>query len=146
MMKSMIHMGAVVLLAVAVTSCAVFQSKSDEDLVCDLMVQLDTAMKAGDVEDVMALYSEDYEGRNGSTRDDMRERLERWLPRMKEAAESGRWRTDMSQAVAAVDGDTATFGPVIRQGRQRTMTSQYILKKETDGIWRIVGTERLQTE
>jgi len=148
------HITVMAVLAVVAAGCAALGGKSDADLVCDVVTQMDAAMSAGDVDAVMACYSEDYEGRGRggttTTKDGMRERLEQFLPRMAErAAESGsqRRRMDMSQAVAAVDGDTATFGPVMRQGRQGTMrASQYNLKKDADGMWRIVGTERIQTE
>ena len=147
------HIMVLAVLAVVAVGCVALGGKSDADLVCDVVTQMDAAMSAGDVDAVMACYSEDYEGRGRggttTTKDGMRERLEQFLPRMAErAAEGGsQRRTDMSQAVPAVDGDTATFGPVMRQGRQGTMrASQYNLKKDADGMWRIVGTERIQTE
>ena len=147
-MKFWKHITVLAVLAVVVAGCAALGGKSDADLVCDVMTQMDAAMSAGEVDAVMACYSEDYEGRGrgGSTmtKEGMRERLERFLPRAAEGG--GQRRTDMSQAAATVDGDTATFGPVMRQGRQGTRTTQYNLKKEADGMWRIVGTERVQTE
>jgi len=141
-------------LAVVTAGCASLGGKSDAELVCETMTQMDAAMSSGDVDAVMACHSEDYEGRGRDettmTKEDLRERYERWLPRMAERAEEdggGRRRTDMSQAVPEVDGDTATFGPVLRPGRQGgTRATQYNLKKEADGMWRIVGTERIQTE
>jgi len=152
-MKFWKHIVVVAVLAVVAAGCAALGGKTDADLVSDVMTRMDAAMSTGDVDAVMACYSEDYEGRGRGgttmTKEGMRERLERWLPRMAErAAEGGsQRRTDMSQAVAAVDGDTATFGPVLRQGRGETIrASQYNLKKDADGVWRIVGTERIQTE
>ncbi len=151
-MKSWKYIMTLAVLAAVAAGCAALGGKSDADLVCDVMTQMDDAMSAGDVDAVMACYSENYEGRGrgGSTmtKEDLRERYERFLPRMAErAAEGGgERRTDMSQAVPNIDGDTATFGPVVRQGRRGTRTTQYNLKKEADGVWRIVGTERVQTE
>jgi len=152
-MKFWKHIVVVAVLAVVAVGCAALGGKSDTDLVCETMTQMDAAMSAGDVDAVMACYSEDYQGRGRGgttmTKEGMRERLEQFLPRMAErAAEGGsQRRTDMSQAVAEVDGDTATFGPVLRQGRRETIrASQYNLKKDADGVWRIVGTERIQTE
>ncbi len=151
-MRIWTHLAAAAVLASVAVSCATFGGPSDEELVCQTVTQMNAAMSTGDVDAVMAFYSEDYEGRGRGgttiTKEELRERYERFLPRMAErAAESG-WqrRTDMSQAVAKIDGDTATFGPVIREGRWGTMTTQYNLKKDADGVWRIVGTERIRTD
>jgi ketosteroid isomerase-like protein len=146
------HIVMLAVLAVVIAGCAAMGGKSDADLVCETMTQMDAAMSTGDVDAVMAFYSEDYEarGREGTTmgKEDLREMYERWLPRMAErAAEEGsERRTDMSQAVPQVDGDTATFGPVIRQRGRGPRAMQYNLKKEADGVWRIVGRERLETK
>jgi len=140
-MKASKHIALVMVLAAIGTSCAMLGGKSDDELVCGVMTQWDAAMNAGDVDAVMALYSEDYEGMRGMGRDQMREMLERFLPRMAEAEES---MFDLSGADAAVEGDTATFGPVTLQMGERSFDMQYNLAKGTDGVWRITGTDRAQ--
>ena len=75
-------------LAVVAAGCASLGGKSDADLVCETMTQMDAAMSAADVDAVMASYSEDYEGRGRDgatmTKEGLRERYEQWLPRMAE--------------------------------------------------------------
>jgi len=138
-MKVSKHVALIMVVAVIGTSCAMLGGKSDDELVCDVMTQWDAAMNAGDVDAVMALYSEDYEGMRGMGRDQMREMLERFLPRMAEAEESV---FDLSGAVPTVEGDTATFGPVTLQMGERSFDMQYNLAKGADGVWRITGTDR----
>ncbi len=131
-------------LAIVAVGCAALGGRSDDELVCDVMAQWETATNAGNVDAVMELYSEDYEGggRGGSTREEMRERLEQWLPRMAEREES---IINTTEALPTVEGDTATFGPVMYQFGERSFGMQFKLAKEADGIWRIVGTERAET-
>ncbi len=140
-MRAVKYIGIVMALAIVGMGCAALGGMSDTDLVCDVMTQWDAAMKAGDVDAVMAFYSEDYEGMQGMGRDRMREMLEQFLPRMAEAEESV---FDLSAAVPTVEGDTATFGPVTLQMGQRSFDLQYNLAKGADGVWRITGTNRAE--
>jgi len=137
------HVTVLTALAIVAVGCAALGGRSDADLVCDVMTQWETATNAGDVDAVMELYSVDYEDRRGSTREEMRERLEQWLPRMAEREES---IINTTEALPTVEGDTATFGPVMYQFGERSFGMQFKLAKEADGVWRIVGTERAETD
>jgi ketosteroid isomerase-like protein len=131
------------ILALVGMGCAVLGGMSDTDLVCDVMTQWNDAMKAGDVDAVMALYSEDYEGWRGTGIEELRERFDNWVPRMAEAEESA---FDLSEAVPIVEENTATFSPVIFRMRDRSLRIQYTLTKEADGVWRISGTGRAESD
>ena len=142
-MRAEKHIALVMIMALVGTGCAVFGWMNDTDRVNDVMTQWDAAMRAGDVDAVMALYSENYKGWRGTSVDELRERLENWLPRMAEAGESV---FDISEAVPTVDGNTATFSPVTLRMRDRAFQIRYTLTKEADGVWRISGTGRAESD
>ena len=142
-MRSAKHIVLVIIMALAGMGCAVLGGPSDTDLVCDVMTQWDTAMQAGDVDTIMALYSDDYSGWRGTGVEELRERFEDWLPQMAEAGES---IFDISEGIPTVEGNTATFSPVIFRMRDRSLQMQYTLTKGADGVWRISGTGRAESD
>ena len=140
-MRASKHIVLIMILALVGMGCAALGGPSDTDRVRDVMTQWDSAIRAGDVDAVMAFYTENYEGWRGTGIDELRERFENWLPRMAEAGESV---FDISEAVPTIEGNTATFSPVKLRMRDRSFPMQYTLTKETDGVWRISGTGRAE--
>ena len=49
---------------------------------------------------------------------------------------------DISEAEIEIEGDKATVGPIRYSSDDFDIEMMRILKKESDGVWRIVGTER----
>ena len=49
---------------------------------------------------------------------------------------------DISEAEINIEGDKATVGPIVYAGDWGEVEIMRILKKEADGVWRVVGTER----
>ena len=142
-MREAKHIALIMIMALAGMGCAALGGPSDTDLVCDVMAQWDAAMQAGDVDTVMAFYSEDYSGWRGTGVEELRERFEDWLPQMAEAEGSV---FDISEAVPTVEENTATFSPITLRMGDRSFQMQYTLTKETDGVWRISGTGRADSD
>ena len=120
-------------LVTMVCGCATLGGPSDEDMVGGTVAEMKAGMQAQDVDQIMAVYSEDFEGERGG-KEELREMMEYILDEgYLDAIE-----LDTENAVAAVDGPTATYGPVDLSGDFGSMTFEYKLQKDNDGVWRII--------
>ena len=126
-------------LAVVAFGCAGMGGPNDETLIMGVITDYVAAMDAGNVDDLMALYSKDFTDARGTTYDELRSRLDRMLPLISQYEVE----IDTSEVVVTVDGNSAEAGPVVLTGAGRSMSSNLILAKE-GGTWRITGTERNQ--
>lgn len=95
------------------------------------------AIEAGDVDALLDLYSEDWTDNHGATRDSLEDSY-RWM-RAKDG--SGNTVVDSSAAEVATDGDIVTVAPVTLMTPKGSITYTHKLKKEADGVWRLVYTE-----
>ncbi len=95
------------------------------------------AMKAGDMDALLALYSKDWEDNHGAAKDSLKDRYQGM------ADKDGYKDTvvDLSAAEVTVDGDTVTVAPVTLTSSAGSITYAHKLKKEADGVWRLVYTE-----
>ena len=65
---------ATTMVAALVCGCAIFgRGLSDEELIQQTLAGYNAAMVAQDIDKMMAAYSEDFEGENGESKDDVRE-------------------------------------------------------------------------
>lgn len=112
--------------------------KSDEEQIMGVVESLKTAMNGQDIEGIMAVYSEDYRGR----RDSGKERMREWLSRAIENDRLKEIEINLEEAVVTIDGDTATAGPISMTSQRGTREFSYNMKKEADGVWRIIGRQR----
>ena len=120
-------------LVTMVCGCAMLGGPSDEDLISGTIDEMTTAMQAHDVDQIMAGYSEDFEGERGG-----KEELRQMMEYIIDEGYLDSIEIDTENAVAAVDGATATYGPVDLSGEFGSMTFEYVLRKEADGVWRIM--------
>jgi len=132
--KTCRHIAIALAIAVVGAGCATLGGPSDEELVADVMAQWETAMESGTADEIIALYSENYQGTRGYGRDEWKSMLERFLPRVRQ---QGVKMADTSEMVISVEGDTATAGPITFGSGRRSMKMQLTLTKEADGVWRI---------
>jgi ketosteroid isomerase-like protein len=120
-----------------VSGCAMFKGATDEQLLSELLESWTATMGAHeDVDAVMALYSEDYVGADGSDYQGMSDRLEQFFPFF----EQFDVEIDVSEATIEITGDTATIAPVVLSAPQGEMAFTLECKKE-GGKWLIVGSE-----
>jgi hypothetical protein len=110
---------------------------SDEEVLFTLLETYTTAMREGDVDTLIPLYSEDYESRRGGDYEESMDRLRRFVPRFAE------WDVEMStdDAEVEIDGNEASVGPINFESERGAWSTTLITTKEADGRWRITSTE-----
>jgi ketosteroid isomerase-like protein len=124
-------------LAVLVCGCATFgKGPTDEELIAGRIEGMKAAFLAKDVDKIMDGYSEDYEGEMAGSKEEMREFIAGAIDQgMLDDVE-----IDTSEAETKIDGNTATVGPVELSTDAGSLAFEYEMKKEADGVWRVVST------
>jgi len=137
MKKSVImSSGVAVVIVILAGSCQV-GAPSDEELINWTMTNWKAALKAQDLDRLMATYSENYVSARASGKDSVRERMtgifdRGWMDNVK---------VNLENAKTTIDRDKAEFGPVEFSSDRDVFTREYILQKE-DGVWLIIGSKR----
>ncbi len=125
--------GIIAVLALA-SGCATVGGPTAEEQVDGVIAAWQAALKAAELDTVLALYSEDYSSSQTPDKAALRRSLENareFLPELE---------TDLSQAQTTVNGGSATVGPVRMNARGRDFSMQITLAEEQDG-WKIINTE-----
>ncbi len=123
-------------LVTMVCGCAALWGPSDEELINGTIDEMKAAMEAQNVDRIMAVYSEDFEGEQGG-KPELRQMIEYVI----DEGYMDSIEINTEDAETTVEGDVATYGPVELSGDFGAMSFEYTLKKEADGVWRIVGSE-----
>jgi hypothetical protein len=120
------------------SGCATLQGgPSDEELLGKLLETYSKAMKEGDADALIALYSKDYESPRGGDYEETTERLREVIPRLAEYDVN----ISTDDAKAEVDGNQGSVGPINFDADRGAWSTTLITTKEEDGCWRITGTE-----
>ncbi len=125
---------AAAFVAAVCAGCAGLFKPSDEQQVMNAVEQWLAGFNERDAETVVEVLSEDYDDERGLTRDSFGDLLP-------ELDSYGVGKADMSQATVVIEGDTATAGPVSLDMGGEDVSLELLLKKEDDGVWRIVTIE-----
>jgi len=96
------------------------------------------AERAEDVERMLAAFSEDFSNSQGTTKPLLRAYFEGLVA---EGNLPG-LGINMEDCRISVEGDSAAVGPVIYGSLMGGTSYVYRLKREADGIWRIVNSEQ----
>jgi len=123
---------AVAVLVAVGAGCAGLRGPSDQDMVRDAVTQWQTGFNGRDAEAVVEVLSEDYYDGRGLTRDSFGEIVS-------QLDSFGVGEADISELTVAVDGETATAGPVSLDMGGSEVDLEISLQKEDDGVWRIVN-------
>jgi ketosteroid isomerase-like protein len=115
------------------------EALSDEQLIDKTMVEWEAAFEAGDLNRLIALFSEDYVSSSGSSKLAMRERMAGAIQRG--ALEDA--KVGISGAELTIIGNTASYGPVKITTDKGTLALEYTLRKE-NGKWLIVSSKRVE--
>jgi beta-fructofuranosidase len=94
------------------------------------------ALTAQDFDTVLDLLSDDFKDSHGFGKEDWKDRYQKMTG----------LDVELDQAVASVDGDSATYTPVVVCSSWGPFTYTHKLKKEPDGVWRLVFTETVDWE
>ena len=125
-------------LFVLAAGCEMVGGGSDEAQLTRALGQWKAALEAQDLDKMMAPYSDDYEGERGEGKEGAREFLEG----LKEQGYLEDVDMDISEAEIKIKGDEATVGPIRYSSDDFDIEMMRMLKKEDDGVWRVVGAER----
>jgi len=123
------------MLVALVCGCTILRrGPTDEELITRTVSDYHAALAAKDLDKMMAAYSEDFEGENGAGKDEIRQLLG--------GAIDGGYLDDLevndADCEIKIEGDTATVGPVEYSSALGSMSFEFTMKREADGVWRIV--------
>ena len=124
-----------------VCGCATMgKGLSDEELIEQTLTAYNAAMVAQDIDKMMAAYSEDFEGENGEGKEDIGELLggaidQGYLEDLE---------VNVEDCEIKIEGGKAAVGPVEYSAAMGSISFEYTMKKDPDGVWRIVETVMYQ--
>ena len=101
-----------------------------------------TARINGDVDSVIDSYSEDWVDSKGSNKTSLRDGHLVFTTGATEIEVA----IDLDGAEIVVEGNQANIAPVVIDTEKGRVTYSYKLKKEADGIWRLIYTQTLDWE
>ena len=99
----------------------------------------------GDVDAVLDSYSEDWKDTKGFVKSSLRKGHLAFTWHVYMGTKTG-IEIDLSGAEIIVEGDSATCSPVSIYTPKGSITYSYTLKKELDGVWRLIYTQRIGWE
>ena len=128
-----------VLVAALACGCATRgKGPSDEELIDGVLAAWKAAFESQDLDKIMDAYSEDFQGERSADKEAVREFLGRAIDEgYLDGAE-----LVLDEAEKSIEGDTATVEPVELSGDYGSIDLGLTLKKEADGKWRIVASDR----
>jgi len=122
------------LVLMLVAACATSRPKlTDKELIDALTQEYLAALQAQDIDKMMAAYSDDFEGENGESKDDIRE----FLSGAKDQGYLEDIEANMDPCEIKIEGGKATVGPVEYSSALGSLTFEFTMKKDPDGMWRI---------
>ncbi len=117
--------------------CAGLQrGPSDEELLGELLRGWQAALHEGNVDNLLSLYSKDYASEDGTDYEGLAARMEQIVPLLKEYGV----KISAADAKIEVERNKATLGPIAFDSSFGSRTMSMEAAKETDGVWRITGT------
>jgi hypothetical protein len=125
--------------AAMICSCATMgeQQPAAEEEIRAVLVDGFASLKRGDIEKVMAVVSDDYMDSRGADKSALRLENERNIAQ--ETLAGITFNLDRSEIV--LEGSSAVVKPVIYESPVGNSAYEYRMKKEGDGLWRLVGLE-----
>jgi ketosteroid isomerase-like protein len=137
--KSQIAALLVVGMFVLAAGCEMAGGPSDEAQLTAALGRWKAALEAQDLDKMMEPYSDDYKGGSG---EGGREGVRLFLKGMMDEGALEDVEMDISEAEIKIEGDKATVGPIRYSSDEFEIEMMRTLKKESDGVWRVVAAER----
>jgi beta-fructofuranosidase len=111
------------------------KGKSIEKAVLAALQDYNVALACGDVDGQVGFFAESWQGKSGTTRADMKERLQ-------ERVDQGDYKDTrfvLDDARVVVEGDSATVDHVTLRSPTGGGSFVFMMKKESDNAWRCVS-------
>jgi len=138
MSKSQIAALLVTSLFLLAAGCEMLGGGSDEAQLTAALGRWKSALEAQDLDKMMEPYSDDYESERGEGKEGVRQ----FLGGMMDEGALEDVEMDISEAEIKIEGDEATVGPIRYSSDDFEIEMMRTLKKESDGVWRVVGTKQ----
>ena len=126
-------------LAVLLGACAT-TGPSPEDEIATMLGMFHTEQAAGNVDELMVHVSENFTNSQGATKSVMRGLFNA----MASQGFFSNLKINEENSEVVVDGDTATVGPIAYETPMGSLTVNYTVAKEPDGVWRITNADQRQ--
>lgn len=135
--RAMANVLALTLVLVLVLGCATMGGRKDQKSIDKTLAQWKAAIEAKDTDAMMPAYSESFKGERGETKAELRD----FLKKAKDQGYLDAAKVNMTKSAIEIKKGVATVSPVGLSSNAGAMSITLTMKKDTDGTWRIVGTE-----
>ena len=138
-MKVIQSVFAVSMISALLFGCAMVSGPTPSEEVLAALDDYHTAEIAGDVDQMLAAFSDDFSNSQGATKPMFRGFFESLVAQ-------GVLKTltvDMTGCEIIVEGNSATLGPVAYTSSAGPASYSYKMMKEADGVWRITNSEQV---
>jgi ketosteroid isomerase-like protein len=136
--KSQIATLLVTSLFLLAAGCQMVAGGSDKAQLTAALSQWKAALEAQNLDKMIEPYSDDYEGESGEGKEGVRQ----FLGGLIDEGVLEDIDMDISEAEITIEGDEATVGPIRYSSDDFEIEMTRTLKKEKDGVWRVVSAER----
>ena len=137
--KQAIAMMTTAIILVMVIGCATMGRMTPREEIVAAITDLQAAVKAQDMDKIMGIYSDDFSDSQGATKAMVRSMFEGMVSQgtLQDITLEGLENSE----IAATDS-SATVRPLIVVTPQGKISYNCVLKKEADGVWRIISAEQ----
>jgi ketosteroid isomerase-like protein len=111
---------------------------SPEESITQALLTMKAGFIANDVDQILSVYAEDFEGSDGRDKDAVREFLQGMV-------DQGLWddmEVNMEDAEIVVMDDSASASPVSFVSDWGAVNIIYTFRKGADGVWRVFSSEQ----
>ena len=144
MKKSTILISSLCILGmVALAGCATgAKGPSDEELIMQTIHTLIDSVFAADTETLLACFSEDFSHYEVPDKETLADYVQMGVDMgYLDQVEDHDVEINLEEAEITIDGDTATVYPMDASADMGAVTFELTLKKEEDGVWRIITAD-----
>jgi ketosteroid isomerase-like protein len=130
---------AVSMMTLLVYGCALVGGPTPTEEILTALTEYHTAEKAGDVEQMLVTISDDFSNSQGATKPMLRGFFGA-------LAAQGVLQTvsvDMAKCEITVEGDSAILEPIVYTSSMGLASYSYKMRKEADGVWRLINSEQI---
>lgn len=126
------------LLVAVVCGCAMMGGVSDAKLLDQTLASFEAAYRAKDIDNIMVHFSDNYDGSNGGTKDNVRQSISRYI----DGGVFNDFSVDFLNAEKTFKDGMVVVGPVTWITPSGSSDYTYVFKKE-DGALRIVDSYQM---
>ena len=137
--KQAIAMMTTTIILIMVIGCATMSRMTPREEVVAAITDFQASLKVQDIEKIMGLYSDDFSDSRGATKALVRSMFEGMASQgtLQDITIEG-----LENSEITVDDNIATVTPLIVGTPQGKLSYNCALKKEADGVWRIISAEQ----